>query len=52
MYSAKIGVFEESDKRSLSGLLKSTDSRALEAKTFFEVLSDLTNMTLEWKLTN
>ena len=47
---AKVGVFEERDEVSLNGLLESTDGRALEAEVRLEVLSDLTNKTLERQL--
>jgi len=47
---AKVGVLEEGDEVSLDGLLKSADGRALEAEVGLEVLSDLTNKTLEWQL--
>jgi len=46
----EVGVLEEGDEVGLNGLLKSTDSRGLEAKVRLEVLSDLTNKTLEWQL--
>jgi hypothetical protein len=48
--SAQVGVLEEGDKVGLNGLLESTDSRALEAKVRLEVLSDLTDETLEREL--
>jgi hypothetical protein len=47
---SKVGVFEEGDKVSLGGLLKSHDGRRLESKVCLEVLSDLTNETLERQL--
>jgi len=47
---AKVGVFEERDEVSLDGFLESANSRRLEAKITLEVLSDLTNQALEWKL--
>jgi hypothetical protein len=50
--SAKVGVLEEGDEVSLNGLLESTDGRGLEAEVGLEVLGDLTNETLEWKLAN
>jgi hypothetical protein len=48
--SAQVGVLEEGDKVGLDGLLESADSRALEAKVRLEVLSDLTDETLEREL--
>jgi len=50
MNSAQVSVFEEGDEVSLNRFLESTDGGRLEAQVGFEVLSDLTNETLEWKL--
>ena len=47
---AQVGVLEERDEVSLNGLLESTDGRALEAEVALEVLSDLTDETLEGEL--
>ena len=47
---AQVGVLEESDEVSLAGLLKSHNSRRLEAKVGLEVLSDLANQSLEGQL--
>ena len=47
---AKVGVLEETDEVSLRGLLKGHDGRALEAEVGLEVLSDLTDKTLEGEL--
>ena len=44
---AQVGVLEESDQVSLAGLLQSHDSGALESQVGLEVLSDLTDQTLE-----
>jgi hypothetical protein len=49
---AKIGVFEEGDEVSLNGLLESTDGRRLESEIALEVLSDFTDETLEWELSD
>ena len=46
----KICVFEKGDEVSLSGLLQSHDGRGLESEVGLEVLSDLTNETLEGQL--
>ena len=46
----QVGVLKERDEVSLNGLLESTDGRGLEAEIRLEVLSDLTNETLEWEL--
>ena len=50
MDGAKVGVFEESDEVSLAGLLESHNRRALESEVGLEVLSDLTDQSLEGKL--
>ena len=50
MDGAEVGVLEEGDEVSLNGLLKSADGRGLEAEIRLEVLSDLTNKTLEGQL--
>lgn len=50
MDSAKVGVFEEGDEVCLDRLLESADGRALEAEIGLEVLSNLTDKTLEWQL--
>jgi len=47
MNGAKVGILEEGDEVSFDGFLKCTDGRALETKIRLEVLSDLTNETLE-----
>ena len=47
---AQVGVLEEGDEVSLDGLLESADGGALEAEVRLEVLSDLTDKTLEGQL--
>ena len=47
---AQVGVFKQSHKVSLTGLLKSSHSRALEAQVGLEVLGNLTHQTLEGEL--
>jgi hypothetical protein len=47
---AEVGVLEETDEVSLSSLLQSTDSGALEAEISLEVLGNLANKALEWQL--
>lgn len=47
---AKVGVLEEGDEVGLDGLLESADGGALEAEVALEVLSDLTDETLEGEL--
>ena len=44
---AKVGIFEETDEVSFAGFLESHDGGALETKISLEVLSDLTDQTLE-----
>ena len=48
--SAQVGVLEQTDQVGLASLLKGHDGRALEAKISLEILSDLTDKTLEWQL--
>ena len=47
---AEVGVLEEPHEVGLTGLLESHHGGALEAEVGLEVLSDLPNETLEWKL--
>ena len=47
MDGAEVGVLEEGDEVGLNGLLESADGRVLEAEIRLEVLSDLTDKTLE-----
>jgi histone H3 len=47
---AEVGVLKESDQVGLSSLLEGKDSTSLEAQVVLEVLSDLTNETLEREL--
>jgi len=46
----QVSVFEKTDEISLTGFLKSHDSRALESEIGLEILSDFTNQTLEGQL--
>jgi len=48
----QVGILEERDKVSLNGFLEGTDGRGLEAEVRLEVLSDLTNQTLEGELSD
>jgi len=50
MDGAQVGVLEEGDEVRLNGLLESADGRGLEAEVGLEVLSNLTDETLEWEL--
>ena len=47
---AQVGVLEQTDQVGLAGFLQSHDGRALEAQIGLEVLSDLTDQTLEGQL--
>ena len=47
---AQVGVLEQTDQVGLASLLKGHDGRALEAKIGLEILSYLTDKTLEWQL--
>lgn len=44
---AQVGILKQRDEISLDGLLEGTDGGRLEAKIRLEVLSDLTDETLE-----
>ena len=44
---AQVGVFEETDEVSLRSLLEGHDGRGLETQVSLEILSDLTDQTLE-----
>ena len=50
MDRTQVGIFEKTNKVSLSSFLKSEDGRSLETKIGLEILSDLTDETLEGKL--
>ena len=50
MDSSQVGILEETNKVSLSGLLESEDGGRLEAEIGLEVLGDLTDETLEGQL--
>ncbi len=50
MDGAQVGVLKESNKVGLTGFLESSHSRALEPQVSLEVLSNLTNQTLEGEL--
>ena len=48
----QVGIFKESNKVGFSSFLKGQDSRSLESKITLEILSNLTNKTLERKLSD
>merc|ERR1719365_175778 len=50
MDGTEVGVLKETHQVGLTGLLKGHHSRALEPQVSLEVLSNLTNKTLERKL--
>jgi hypothetical protein len=50
MNGAQVGVLKESNEVGFSGLLEGQHGRALEAKVTLEVLSNLTDETLEGQL--
>jgi hypothetical protein len=52
MDSTKIGVFKESDKVSLGGLLESKDGLALESDVLLELSSNFSDKPLERKLSD
>ena len=47
---AQVGVFEKTNKVGLGSLLEGKNGRSLEPKVTLEILSDLTNKTLEGEL--
>jgi hypothetical protein len=49
---AQVGVLKETDQVGFAGFLKGSNSCALESEISFEILSDLTNQTLEGQLTD
>ena len=52
MDGGQVGVLEETDQVGLSGLLESKNGRSLESQVSLELLSDLTDETLEWELSD
>ena len=50
--SAKVCVFEETDHVGFGGLLEGEDCRGLEAEVVLELRCNLTNESLEWKLSD
>jgi hypothetical protein len=52
MNGAQVGILKQANKVSFGSFLKSKDRRALETQIILEILSDLTNQTLEWRLSN
>jgi len=52
MNGTEVGVLKERDEVSLDRFLESTNSTALETKVGLEILSDFTNETLEWQLSD
>jgi histone H3 len=52
MDGAQVGILEKSNQVSLGGFLKGLDSGSLETQVSLEVLSDLTDQTLEWQLSD
>ena len=52
MDGAEVGVFEETDEVSLSGLLEGEDGGALESEVVLELRSDLADESLEGELSD
>ena len=50
--SAEVGVLEESDHVSLSGLLESEDGGGLESEVSLEIVGDFSNESLEGEFSN
>mgnify|MGYP003321983381 CR=1 FL=1 len=46
----QVGVLKQTNKVSLTSLLKSHDSRGLESQVSLEVLGNFSHQTLEWQL--
>jgi len=49
---SQVGVLEETNEVSFGSLLEGHDSTGLESEIGLEVLSDLSNQTLEWELSD
>ena len=49
---AEVGVLEEADHVSLRGFLESENSGGLESEVVLELGSDLSDESLEWKLSD
>ena len=52
MDGAQVSILEKTNKVGLSSLLKGKDGRSLESKVGLEVLGDLSDKSLEWKLSD
>merc|ERR1719186_2554351 len=52
MDGAEVGVLEQTDQVSLTGLLESSNGRALEPEIRFEILRDFPDEPLEGKFTD
>lgn len=52
MNGSQVGVFKQSNQVGFAGLLQSSNGRALEAEIRLEVLSNLSNETLEGQLSD
>ena len=50
MDSAQVGIFKKTNQVSLRSFLESHDSAALETQVSLEILSDITDQTLERQL--
>ena len=50
--STQVGIFEKTDQVGLSSFLEGQDSRSLESKITLEILGDLTDQSLEGKLSD
>jgi hypothetical protein len=49
---SQVSVLEKTNKVGLSSLLKGQNSARLESQVSLEILSDLSDQSLEWKLTD
>ena len=50
--STQVGVLKQGDQVCFNGFLQSTDSRGLESQVGLEVLSDFSDQSLEWQLSD
>ena len=52
MDGAKVGIFEETNYICLGSFLQSANGSRLESEVLAKILSDFTNKTLEWELSD
>ncbi len=52
MNGTEVGVFKETNKVSFSSFLEGKDSTALESEFLLEIVSNFSNKSLEWELSD